>query len=112
MKQNPCLLNRLSDKTDYIEETECFFLGAIISLEIGRQVTARIPLTKRDEMQFIVAYHAWESKTIHKTLEKTGQDLKKLATSEFDIIKNTKSFGIKRETGRSIVNILSKNLGI
>lgn len=108
---NPRLLNGLSDETDYIEETGCFSPGAMISSETGGQVTAGIALTRKDEMRFTVAYHAWESEAVDEAVEETGQDKKELAAGGSDVVKETGSFGIETETGRSNEETKAKNLG-
>lgn len=108
---NPRLLNGLSDETDYIEEAGCFFPGAMISSETGGQVTAGIALTRKDEMRFTVPYHAWESEAVDEAMEETGQDKKELAAGGSDVVKETGSFGIETETGRSNEETGAKNLG-
>ena len=111
IKQNTRLLNGLSDETDYIEEVGCFSPGAMISSETGGQVTAGISLTRKDEIRFTVAYHAWESEALDKAVEETGQDVKELAASRSDVVKETGSFGIETETDRSNAETKTKNPG-
>lgn len=95
---NPRLLIRQSDETDYIEEAGCFSPKAMISSEIGRQVTVGIALTRKDDMRFIVAYHAWESEAVDKTVDeavdKADKYKEEIAAGESEVPKETKSFGI------------------
>lgn len=45
----------------------------MISSKSGGKVTAGIALTRKDELRFTVAYHAWESEARDKVVEETGQ---------------------------------------
>lgn len=108
---NPRLINGLSDDTDYIEEARCFSPGAMISSETGGQVTAGIALTRKDELRFTVAYHAWESEPVDKAVEETGQEKNELAADGSEVVKETGIFGVEIQAGRSNEETKAKNLG-
>lgn len=108
---NPRLLDGLSDETDYIEEAGCYSPSAMISSETGGQVTARIALTRKDELRFTVAYHVWESEAVDEAVKETGQDKNELAAGGSEVVKETGSFGVEIQAGRSNEDSKAKNLG-
>lgn len=103
MKPNPRLLDRQSDEADYIEAAGCFSPGAMISSKTGGQVTAGVALTRKDDMRFTVAYHAWEPEAV----DKAGKDM---AAGGPEVEGDIGSFETEIEAGRSDEEAKAKNL--
>lgn len=80
----------------------------MISSETGGQVTVGIALTRKDDMRFTVAYHAWESEAVAEA----GQYKKEMTAGESEVAKETGSFGIETEADRSNEETKAKNLGV
>lgn len=70
-------------------------------------------------MQFTVAYHAWKSEAVDKALEEAvdkavdiaNKYKEEIAAGESEVPKETDSFGIETEAGKSNEKIKAKNLG-